>query len=196
LKSSVPLSRLARVSSARRAAAGRAGIRFSLLWTKLIRSFDDVYGRPSARRIRSLDDSILDEGGAPKRNATTREHGSRVRGLKPEGRGFYFAPASSPDRSYPRYKHISPEFRDIAQLLLTSAGSGGLSGNANGPPCSPRTPPLLNCLQATWVAARVCPQPETFPRAFASLFSRVPLGGGRRGGQKENECALSDFLPR
>lgn len=44
---------------------------------------------------------------------------------------------------FPRYKHISLEFRDIAELL-TPRIQGDWSSNANGPPVFPQ-----NCLPAT-----------------------------------------------
>jgi hypothetical protein len=102
---------------------GHAGIHFSLLWTKLIRSFDDVYGRPTARRIRSLDDSILDEGGAPRRNGTTREHGG-VRGLKPREEASISLRRHRPIALTPAISIFPPSFEISLNFFLPARVHG------------------------------------------------------------------------
>lgn len=107
---------MTRRRTSRRGGAER-GLR--LLWTKLIRSFD-IYDRPTARRIRSLNDSIFDVG-----RSAGHEDGEGKRWGRAAGKPrLYFAVASSPDhRRFPAIS-IFPSSFEISLNFLPHGFEG------------------------------------------------------------------------
>lgn len=161
----------------------------SLMWTKLIRSFD-IYDRPTARRIRSLNDSIFDEGGGSAAGVRRTLTGRTTRGsISPRRR------RRRPIARFPAISIFPPSF-EISLNFLPPWIRGGLSGNANG--AMAYYPP--NCsatAEGCGTRNRYLLQPRNF---FMSIFPPpapfyAPRQTRKRTAVSAHRPAVNLFLP-